>query len=203
MVAAFGGERAVTRRAVGSADACTRPEPVVHSDSGDIPGLRGGGDEHLAAGGADLAQGIPVDGRGGAAAGALRAVLRFVEVGLLDLDVLPIDVELVGDDHGEMGLDALADLGILGDDGDDAVGVNLTKARRYEVPAAGRGGLGEELRDADRLNVERPRACRRRQSGDAEERATVEGVLPSDGSRSEVAFIGPPCSCGCRLRPLG
>ena len=89
---------------------------------GHIPGLRGRGDEQLPSGGAHPAQRVPIGRRGRAAAGALRAVLGFVEVGLLDLDVLPIDVQLIGDDHGQMGLDALADLGILGHDGHDAVG---------------------------------------------------------------------------------
>ena len=102
--------------------------------------LRGrGGDEHLARGGADPPVRIVVAGNGGAAAGALRAVLR-VEVALLDGDHLPVDVQLLGDDHRQRRLDALADLGVLADDGDLAVGGDLDEDVRNERRrAAGRG----------------------------------------------------------------
>jgi hypothetical protein len=92
--------------------------------------LRGGADEHLAAGGADAAEGIPVDGRGGAAAGALGAESGFVEVGLLDANGFPIDVEFIGDDHRETGLHALPDLGIFTHDGDGAVGSDTDEGKR-------------------------------------------------------------------------
>src|SRR5260370_30422092 len=85
------------------------------------PGLRGGGDEHLAAGGAYAAERIPVDGRGGAATGALRAIFGFIEVGLFDADIAPVDVEFVGDNHGQGGFYALANLTILAHAGHDAV----------------------------------------------------------------------------------
>src|SRR5882724_5097067 len=87
---------------------------------GDGPGLRGGSDEHLAAGGANTAKRIPVGGSGSAATGALRAEFRFVEIGLLDADVFPIGGEIIGDDHGEMRRYPLTGYGILGDDGDCA-----------------------------------------------------------------------------------
>ena len=64
---------------------------------GDGPGLRSGSDEHLTAGSADTAQRIPIGGSGSAATGALRAVFRFVEIGLLTTDVFPVDVEFIGD----------------------------------------------------------------------------------------------------------
>ena len=53
----------------------------------------------------------------------LPAVLR-VQVGLLDLDLRPVDVELVGDDHRQRGLDALSGLRILRDDREGVVGVD-------------------------------------------------------------------------------
>ena len=53
----------------------------------------------------------------------LRAVLR-IEVGLLDLDLRPVDVELVGDDHWQRGLDTLSGLRILRDDRECVVGVD-------------------------------------------------------------------------------
>src|SRR5438445_3706671 len=47
---------------------------------GDGPGLRGSGNKHLAARGANAAERIPVHGSSGATTGALRAVLGFVKV---------------------------------------------------------------------------------------------------------------------------
>ncbi len=94
--------------------------------------MRGGGDEHLAAGGADAAERIPVDGRGGAATGALRAIFGFIEVGLFDADISPVDVEFVGDNHGQGGFYALADLRILAHDGDDAVRGDADEVDRQE-----------------------------------------------------------------------
>src|SRR5277367_6423766 len=85
---------------------------------GDGPGFRGGGDEELAAGGADLAQRDPIRGSGGAAAGALHAVFGFVEIGLFDADEGPEDVELFGDEHGHAVFYALTDFGIFSHDGD-------------------------------------------------------------------------------------
>ena len=108
----------------------------MHSDVRHAPRLRRGRDEHLADRRADLAQRIPVGRRRRAAAGVLPAVLRLVEIGLLDPDALPLDVELVGDDHRQRGLDALPDLRVLRDDGDDVVGVILMKALGHE------GGCG-------------------------------------------------------------
>jgi hypothetical protein len=66
---------------------------------------------------------------------AAIAVEGFVEVGLLNADGGPIGVELLGDHHGEHGLDTLADLGGLGHEGDDAVGSDLNKGAGREVGA--------------------------------------------------------------------
>src|SRR5258708_32524382 len=80
---------------------------------GDGPGLRGGSDEHLAAGGANAAKRIPVGGSGSAATSALRAEFRFVEIGLVDADGFPINVEVIGDGHWVMQPYSLADFGSL------------------------------------------------------------------------------------------
>ena len=85
---------------------------------GNIPLLRGGGDEHLAATCADLPHRLPVHRRCSAAAGNLNAVLGIVQIALLDFYVLPFGVEFLGDQHGQHDFDALADFGILGNDGD-------------------------------------------------------------------------------------
>src|SRR5256884_605792 len=106
---------------------------------GDGPGLRGGRDKHLPACSAYAAKWIPIDGRGRAPAGALRAVLGFFKVGLLDAHVFPIDVKLLGDEHGQTRFDALTNLRILGHDGDEIVGSNTDKSERLKC---GRGRLG-------------------------------------------------------------
>jgi len=54
-------------------------------------------------------------------AGELLTKLGGIERRLLDAHVSPIDVELLGDDHRQHRLDALADLRVLRHDGDDAV----------------------------------------------------------------------------------
>ena len=140
----FFGERAVRQRAF-----CRLMDDAAGGrlafGFADGPGLRGGGDEHLAAGGADAAQRIPIGGGGSAATGALRAVFRFVEIGLLDADVFPIDVELIGDDHGEMGLHTLTDLRILGHDSDDAIGGDAKERGGQESSGRGLRRLGQDF----------------------------------------------------------
>ena len=64
---------------------------------GHVPLLRRRGDHHQPAAGADLPHRVVVDRSRAAAAFDLRAVLR-IEIGLLDLDLRPVHVELVGDD---------------------------------------------------------------------------------------------------------
>jgi len=97
---------------------------------------------HLPPGCADLTHRRPVRRRRRAAAGDLIPVLRGIDIRLLDLDLAPLDVELVGDDHREHVADALADLGILRDDGDDAIGRDADEGDRRE-----RGRRPAELRE--------------------------------------------------------
>ena len=61
----------------------------------------------------------------------LGTVLR-VEIGLLDLDLCPVDVELVGDDLRQRSPDALARLGVLRDDGEGVVGMDRDVGVRRE-----------------------------------------------------------------------
>ena len=114
---------------------------------GDGPGDGGGGDEHLAAGRSYAAERLPGFGGGHASPGGLAAVGGFVEVGLFDAYVLPVDVKLFGDQHGEFGLDALAHLGSPGFDGDGSVGGDLDEGGRFQVLLRGRLRLG--LRDVE------------------------------------------------------
>jgi len=93
----------------------------------------------MARGCAHLPHGYPVIRRRCAAAGDLPVILHAIDIGLLDLHVLPIDIEFLGDQHGQHGSDALADLGILGHNGDGAVRSNLNivfDLGRRSLPAA-------------------------------------------------------------------
>ena len=104
------------RRGVQHASRCRRALGFRHA-----PGFRRSRDKHGPSGGAHLPHGKPVSRRRGAASGALPVVFGLVVIGLLHLDALPIDVQFLGDQHGQHRLHALAHLRILGDDSDRAV----------------------------------------------------------------------------------
>ncbi len=124
-------ERTISERALcGLMDDSAGPSGAFRF--GDGPGLRGGSNKHLAAGSADATERVPVDGCGGAATGALRAILRFFEIGLLDANVFPIHIKLFGDEHGQAGFDALTDFRIFAHDSDDAVSGNADEGKRLE-----------------------------------------------------------------------
>src|SRR5207248_2534577 len=95
----------------------------------------------------------PIGGSGSAATGALRAVFRFVEIGLLNTDVFPVDVEFIGDDHGKMGLHTLTDFGILRHDGDDAVCGNTKERSGQEGGGRGRRSLARSSSFSQRLTT--------------------------------------------------
>jgi len=165
---------------------------------GDGPGLRGGGDKQLAAGGADAAERIPIDGSGSAASRALRAVNGFVEVGLLDADGFPINVEFVSDDHGEAGLDALTNLRILADDGDGAVGRDADESGREEGWNGRLRGLRKKFWSD--FGVESEQEAAAGDGGDTKERATVKecsvhrapfeiSILPDDPEKQDEAIV--------------
>jgi hypothetical protein len=104
-----------------------------------------------------------------AAAGELRTVPGHVEVGLLDAHVLPGDVELLGDQHGEEHFDRLPDLGVLGHDRHDAVGCDADEGAWRE-----RGQIGRRLGACPGLVVEAEHHPAPRDGGDAQERAAVD-----------------------------
>ena len=139
---------------------------------GNRPGLRSSGDEHLAAGSADAAQRIPIGGSGSAATGALWAVFSFVEIGLLDADILPIDIQFVGNDHRKMSFDALADFGILAHDGHDAIRRYAKKRRGLEGSRRSLRGLGKNF--SDRIEMESDENASAGDSGDAKKTAAIE-----------------------------
>src|SRR4029077_18797238 len=115
----------------------------------------------------------------------LRTVNSFVEVSLLDADGFPIDVELIGDDHGEAGLDALTDFGILADDGDGAVGSNTDKSRGQERGNGRLRGLREEFGSDFRVKSEQEATTG--DGGDAKEGATVKECSVHRAS-SEIGY---------------
>jgi len=61
----------------------------------------------------------------------LRAVLG-VKIGLPDRHILPVDLELVGDDHRQHRLDTLTHFGIDGHDRHRAIGRDADEHVRYE-----------------------------------------------------------------------
>ena len=79
----------------------------------------------------------------------MRTVLGLIEIGQLDFDVLPIDVQLIRDDHRQVSLGTLADFGVLGKDVDGPVRVDADKRIRSQR----RGGLGWGL-GRERLSVQ-------------------------------------------------
>src|SRR6266853_7023490 len=137
----------------------------------DGPGLRSSGDKHLAAGGTDAAQWIPIGGSGGAATCALRAVFSFVEISLFDADVFPVHVEFISNKHGEMSFDALADLGILAHDGHDAISGNTQKCRRLESSGRSLRGLGKNFSDG--IEMESDEDAASGDGGNAEKTAAI------------------------------
>src|SRR6266849_6205639 len=138
---------------------------------GDGPGLRSSGDKHLAAGGTDAAQRIPIGGSGSAATGALRTVFSFVEISLFDADIFPVDIEFISNKHGEMSLDALADLGILAHDGHDAISGNAQKCRRLESSGRSLRGLGKNFSDG--IEMESDEDAASGDGGNAEKTAAI------------------------------
>jgi len=121
----------------------TLPLPVVSSLAGTFPLLRCGSDHHQTARGADLPHRIVVGWHRAAAALDLRAVLPcLTEIGLLDLDLAPVDVELVGDDLRQRRPDALAGLRILREDREGVVRIDRDVGGRCERPLMAPPGPG-------------------------------------------------------------
>ena len=116
---------------------------VVHSEAGTAQRVAAAETSICAACGPDAAQGQVIALRGGASASGLSAI-DVVEVGLFDAHMAPVGIELLGDHHGEHGLDALADLGGLGHDCDGAVGGDFDEGVRREI-----GSWCAELRRGD------------------------------------------------------
>ena len=126
-------QRSITRRS----SACGVDDPALGGGevgSGHAPLLRGGGDEHRARTGARVAQLIPSPGDRHRAPCDLRAVYGAIDLSLLDRDIRPLRIELLGEDHAEARLDALPDLRVLRDEGDPAVWCDAHERSGRERP---------------------------------------------------------------------
>jgi hypothetical protein len=111
------------------------------------PARRGRFHQHPPGNGARGPERFPVVADPRAPARELVAEMRLVEVGLHHPHPLPGYVELLGDDEGQRGLHALADLRILGGDRDSAIGGNLDEGpercagrRQLRCDRGGEGG---------------------------------------------------------------
>src|SRR5690349_19907430 len=83
--------------------------------------VRGSGDEHFSRGGACPAERKP--GTSDTAAATCAVIIYFgVDGRLLDSDLLPIEIELFGKNHGERGHGALTHFGFAEDEGDAIIG---------------------------------------------------------------------------------
>ncbi len=94
----------------------------LHFGRRHAPALGGGGLQHRARRGADLAHRHQIMPRAARAVGILVAVFDLVAGRLLDPDARPVGFHLLGDDQRQAGPHAGSHLGAVADDGDDAVG---------------------------------------------------------------------------------
>ncbi len=152
----------------------------------DLPGVGGGGQQHLARGGAGPAQPLPLAGHAHAAAGELHAELWMVVGGVNrrghHAHALEIDLELLGDQHGQRGGDALAHLGLVDQDGHHVVPADADEGVWRELG----GGAGRRL-------------CRhhRRQAEAEQDAARDRGRLEEVAARGAegAGHVSPPWSC--------
>ena len=97
---------------------------------------------------------------------------------LLDAHVLPVDVQLLGDQHREHRLHALTDLRILGDDRDDAVGRDADERVRREFRGARAADRRRErFRRLEQLDVAGEQHAAAGDGGDAKEGAAIDAEL--------------------------
>ena len=137
------------------------------------PGLGRGLDEHDPGGGAGLAEAQVVVRRGAAAARELGADVA-AQTRLLDHDGGEIGIELLGHDHGQGSLHALARLGILREDGDDVLRGDLDERIRRELP-------GRAVEHSARLGE-----CRAGQGVADDEAAAREGGDAEEFAAGEI-----------------
>ncbi len=149
----------------------------------------------------DLAQVGPGVGDVGAATGALRAPLPARRLAaevdpewqLLDRDVVPVDVEFLGQDHRQRGLHALADFRAACTDGDPVVRVDahIQAERIRRRDRRGLGGLGDAAEASERRPQQQAAAggqrCRQEQATADFHRRAHRPAPPSAAARMACA----------------
>ena len=140
-----GGQLAIGQAAAGRG---VRHPPVGGGEAGrvDLQPLRRRRHQHGPGGRAHPAHGLPVVGNRQAAAGVLRDEPLGVRRGEFHADVVPVHVQLLGDQHGQQGLGALAHVRVPGEEGHRSVGRqgDIVSQRRAGGGAGrGVGGDGE------------------------------------------------------------
>ena len=102
------------------------------------------------------------------------AAILVVAIGLLDLDLLPIDVELVRDDHGQRIPDALSGFRVLRHDCERVVGMNLDIGVGIDWRGRHRSRRASLLREEVGVGVEADHDSAAGQSADFNKGATIE-----------------------------
>ncbi len=151
-----------------------------------LPGLRGSRHEHRTACRARAAQDVVVHRNTEAAAGELSAIQLRVRRCLLGVDLLPVHIELLRDHLREGGLDALPDLGVLGEDRDGVIRSDLN------VRIQGAGG---------RCRLSRGRLDGRYEAQIQQESTACSGTPDKEGTPGN-AIIHIRCHCviGCHVQ---
>ena len=109
--------------------------------AGYAPRLSGGSDQHGAGGGTERAKGQKHGRRRAGATGDLTFV-ALVKARLHDGDGFPLNLEFLGDEHGQSGFHTLAALWVLRDDGNRAVSRNAEMEIGGECVGVGRRERG-------------------------------------------------------------
>src|SRR5438876_1020458 len=148
--------------------------------SWDAPLLRRSLEEHQASHRAHLAEALPLGGRGGAAAGHLKAkdsvVVSSINGRSLDSDFRPVRFQLFVEQHGQAGVDALAHFGVIGDDRDRIVGSDANE------------GIGGEADVVCRRIVERSGGELRHIGGETQAPANCGGGFQEIAARDSPCF---------------
>ena len=136
----------------------------LHFADRHLPARGGRGFQHLARRGAAAAHRHEEVARAARAVGVLVAVALLVAGRLHDAHARPVGFELVGDDHRHAGAHALAHLGAMADDADDAVLADRDEHQRVVDPAVRHavGAVLGRVRGAQRRRGIRRRAPARR-----------------------------------------
>ena len=137
-----------------------------------FPRGRGRGDQHVARHRARTSQLVPAVRNGTRATGALPAIHGRVHRRLLDHDVAPLRIQLLGNDERKGRLDALTDFRSLAVDEDGALARNAQESIRRELSCRWARGFTCCLRVG--AHAERQRKASARHARQFQEAASIE-----------------------------